>query len=276
MNRIVGLVGKSAVAIVLAAGISRAQAPGTPQSGTPNSAPADCAELPLMTERLARADKILHDWPNLVRYAEANAALAAPAKSELRVVFMGDSITDAWVSPEYGGFFPGKPYVDRGISGQTTPQMLIRFRPDVIALQPKVVVILAGTNDIAGNTGPMTLGEIEGNLASMAELAKTSKIRVVLASVLPVSNYGHNRQGNPLDMRMNRPPEKILELNTWIKKYAAEKGHTYLDYFSAMVDEHGLLQRDLSEDGLHPNAKGYAVMSPLAEGAIRSAIKKRH
>jgi lysophospholipase L1-like esterase len=276
MNRIVGLVGKSAVAIVLAAGISRAQAPGTPQSGTPNSAPADCGELPVMTERLARADKILHDWPNLVRYAEANAALAAPAKSELRVVFMGDSITDAWVSPEYGGFFAGKPYVDRGISGQTTPQMLIRFRPDVIALQPKVVVILAGTNDIAGNTGPMTLGEIEGNLASMAELAKTSKIRVVLASVLPVSNYGHNRQGNPLDMRMNRPPEKILELNTWIKKYAAEKGHTYLDYFSAMVDEHGLLQRDLSEDGLHPNAKGYAVMSPLAEDAIRSAIKKRH
>jgi lysophospholipase L1-like esterase len=276
MNRIVGLVGKSAVAICLAAGVVRAQVPSGTQSGAAGSAPADCAELPVMTERLAKADKILHDWPNVARYAEANAALAAPAKFELRVVFMGDSITDAWVSPQYGGFFPGKAYVDRGISGQTTPQMLIRFRPDVIALQPKVVVILAGTNDIAGNTGPMTVGEIEGNLASMAELARTNKIRVVLASVLPVSNYGHDRQGNPQDMRINRPPEKILELNTWIRKYAAENGHAYLDYFSAMVDEQGLLQRDLSEDGLHPNAKGYAIMSPLAEQAIRVAIKKRH
>jgi lysophospholipase L1-like esterase len=276
MNRIVDLMGKSVVAICLAAGVARAQAPSGTQSSAAGGAPADCAELPVVTERLARADKILHDWPNLARYAEANAALAAPAKFQLRVVFMGDSITDAWVSPQFGGFFPGKPYVDRGISGQTTPQMLIRFRPDVIALQPKVVVILAGTNDIAGNTGPMTVGEIEDNLASMAELAKTHKIRVVLASVLPVSNYGHDRQGNPLDMRTNRPPEKILELNAWIKRYATEKGHTYLDYFSAMVDEQGLLQRDLSEDGLHPNAKGYAVMSPLAEQAIRMAIKKRH
>jgi lysophospholipase L1-like esterase len=188
---------------------------------------------------------------------------------------MGDSITDAWVSPEYGGFFPGKPYVDRGISGQTTPQMLVRFRPDVIALQPKAVVILAGTNDIAGNTGPMTLGQIEANLASMAELARVNKIRVVLASVLPVSNYGHDRQGSPLDMRINRPPEKILELNAWIRKYASENKHTYLDYFSAMVDAQGLLQRELSEDGLHPNAKGYAVMSPLAERAIRAALKRK-
>ena len=276
MNRNIGLVARSAVAIFLAAGLAQAQAPANPQSGTPANAPADCAELPVMTEKLARADKILHDWPNLGRYAEANTSLAAPAKFELRVVFMGDSITDAWVSPEYGGFFPGKPYVDRGISGQTTPQMLIRFRPDVLALQPRVVVILAGTNDIAGNTGPMTLGEIEGNLASMAELARTNRIRVVLASVLPVSNYGHDRQGKPVDMRINRPPEKILELNAWIKKYTANKGHTYLDYFSAMVDEQGLLQRDLSEDGLHPNAKGYAVMSPLVEQAIRAAIKKRH
>jgi lysophospholipase L1-like esterase len=268
------LLRRTAVALFLATGAS-AQAPSNVPSAAPNGAPADCAELPVLTEKLGRADKILHDWPNLARYAEANAALAAAPKFELRVVFMGDSITDAWVSPEYGGFFPGKPYVDRGISGQTTPQMLIRFRPDVIALQPKAVVILAGTNDIAGNTGPMTLGQIEANLASMAELAKANKIRVVLASVLPVSNYGHDRQGNPLDMRLNRPPEKILELNTWIKKYAAENGYTYLDYFSAMVDAQGLLQRDLSEDGLHPNAKGYAVMSPLAEQAIRTAVKKK-
>jgi lysophospholipase L1-like esterase len=268
-------VGRAAFAFFIAIGAAKAQAPASAQSGAPNSARADCAELPVLTERLAQVDKILHDWPNLARYAEANAAVPAPAKVELRVVFMGDSITDAWVSPEYGGFFPGKPYIDRGISGQTTPQMLIRFRPDVIALQPKVVVILAGTNDIAGNTGPMTLGQIEGNLASMAELAKANKIHVVLASVLPVSNYGHDRQGNPQDIRINRPPEKILQLNAWIKKYAAENGHTYLDYFSAMVDEQGLLQRDLSEDGLHPNAKGYALMSPLAEQAIRTALRKR-
>ena len=254
---------------------SRAQAPGGTQGGASNAASADCGDLPVLTEKLTRADKILHDWPNLARYTEANGSLTAPAKFELRVVFMGDSITDAWVSPQYGGFFPGKQYVDRGISGQTTPQMLVRFRPDVIALQPKVVVILAGTNDIAGNTGPMTLEQIEANLASMAELAKAHKIRVVLASVLPVSNYGHDRQGNPQDMRINRPPEKILALNEWIKTYVAQNGHTYLDYFSAMMDEQGLLQRDLSEDGLHPNAKGYAVMSPLAEQAIQAALKKK-
>jgi lysophospholipase L1-like esterase len=276
MKIIAKSVGKTAFALFIVIGAAKAQVPAGAQGGAPNTTTADCAELPVVTERLARADKILHDWPNLARYAEANAAVPAPAKVELRVVFMGDSITDAWVSPEYGGFFPGKPYVDRGISGQTTPQMLIRFRPDVIALRPKVVVILAGTNDIAGNTGPMTLGQIEENLASMAELARTNHIHVVLASVLPVSNYGHDRQGNPQDMRINRPPEKILELNAWIKKYAAENGHTYLDYFAAMVDAQGLLQRDLSEDGLHPNAKGYAAMSPFAEQAIRTALKKRH
>ena len=269
------LIRRTAAALFLLAGVTDAQVPTSPQSNAPNSGSPDCAELPVLNERLERANKILHDWPNLTRYAEANATLAAPAKFELRVVFMGDSITDAWVSPEFGGFFPGKPYVDRGISGQTTPQMLIRFRPDVIALQPKIVVILAGTNDIAGNTGPMTVGQIEANLVSMAELAKTNKIRVVLASVLPVSNYGHDRQGNPLDMRINRPPEKILELNAWIKKYAEANGHTYLDYFSAMVDPQGLLQQDLSDDGLHPNAKGYAMMTPLAEQAIRAAVKKK-
>ena len=269
------LIRRTAAALFLLAGVTDAQVPTSPQSNAPNSGSPDCAELPVLNERLERANKILHDWPNLARYAEANATLAAPSKFELRVVFMGDSITDAWISPEFGGFFPGKPYVDRGISGQTTPQMLIRFRPDVIALQPKIVVILAGTNDIAGNTGPMTVGQIEANLVSMAELAKTNKIRVVLASVLPVSNYGHDRQGNPLDMRINRQPEKILELNAWIKKYAAVNRHTYLDYFSAMVDPQGLLQQDLSDDGLHPNAKGYAMMTPLAEQAIRAAVKKK-
>lgn len=188
---------------------------------------------------------------------------------------MGDSITDSWDDPRYGGFFPGKPYVDRGISGQTTPQMLVRFRPDVIALQPKAVVILAGTNDIAGNTGPMTLEAIEDNLASMADLARAHHISVILASVLPVSDYGHNREGQPINQTTRRPPEQIRALNEWMKRYANENGHIYLDYFTALVDDKGMLKSDLSEDGLHPNAKGYAVMTPLAEAAISKALKKR-
>jgi lysophospholipase L1-like esterase len=234
--------------------------------------PCDCAELTEAKARLEGQAKRLNDWPDLARYREANAKVAAPAKDEQRVVFMGDSITDLWVQPQFGGFFPGKPYIGRGISGQTTPQMFLRFRADVIALRPKVVVILAGTNDIAGNTGPITLEETEGNLASMAELGRANGIRVVLASVMPVSNYGHDRNGNPLDVRIKRPPEKILELNTWIRKHAAENGEVYLDYFSAMVDDQGLLKKDLSEDGLHPNAAGYAVMAPLAEKAIQLAL----
>lgn len=244
------------------------------QPDTPPSASA-CPELAAATSKLETATKALQDWPNLARYRDANTAVKPPAKKENRVVFMGDSITDMWVQPQFGGFFPGKPYIDRGISGQTTPQMLIRFRPDVIALQPKVVVILAGTNDLAGNTGPMTVGQIEDHLTSMAELARANKVRVVLASVLPVSNYGHDRGGNPVNMRIKRQPEKILELNAWIKKFAGDKGYVYLDYFSATVDDQGLLKKDLSEDGLHPNAKGYAVMAPLAEQAIQSALKKR-
>ena len=252
--------------------IVNAQAPTQPTTEKPH---ADCEELPAVAAKLANDEKTLQDWPNLARYHDANATVHPPPKDEKRVVFMGDSITDMWVQPQFGGFFPGKPYIDRGISGQTTPQMLIRFRPDVIALKPKVVVILAGTNDLAGNTGPMTVAQIEDNLTSMSELAHADKIRVVLASVLPVSNYGHDRSGNPVDMRIKRQPEKILELNAWIKKYAADHGDVYLDYFSSTVDEHGLLKADISEDGLHPNAKGYAVMSPLAEQAIQTSLKKR-
>jgi lysophospholipase L1-like esterase len=217
----------------------------------------------------------LKDWPALARYRDDNSKPAGRGNDEPRVVFMGDSITDMWVLPQFGGFFPGKPYLGRGISGQTTPQMLLRFRPDVIALQPKVVVILAGTNDIAGNTGPMTLDETEGNLASMAELARAHRIRVVLSSVMPVSNYGHDGDDHPLDMRVKRPPGKILELNVWIKKFAAENGYGYLDYFSAMVDDQGLLRKDLSDDGLHPSAAGYAVMAPLAEKAIQAALRTK-
>jgi len=187
---------------------------------------------------------------------------------------MGDSITDSWDDPKYGGFFPGKPYVDRGISGQTTPQMLIRFRADVIALRPRVVLILAGTNDLAGNTGSMSLETIEDNLVSMAELARANHIQVVLSSVLPISDY-ESRDGKPIIRTKDRPPEKIIALNQWMKNYAAGNKLIYLDYYSAMIDAQGFLKDELSEDGLHPNAKGYAIMAPLAEAAIAKALKSR-
>jgi lysophospholipase L1-like esterase len=224
--------------------------------------------------QLTRAENRLKDWPAMARYHDANAKLAEPSKNEVRVVFMGDSITDSWDDEKYGGFFPGKPYVDRGISGQTTPQMLIRFRADVIALHPKVVVILAGTNDLAGNTGPMALEAIEDNLTSMAELAKSNSIRVVFASILPVSDY-EQRDGKPIVQTVRRPPEKIKALNDWMRTYVSKNKLTYLDYYSAMMDEKGFLKDELSEDGLHPNAKGYAVMAPLAEMAIAAALKNK-
>ena len=222
--------------------------------------------------KLTQAETRLKDWPQLARYREANGKVAAPAKNEARVVFMGDSITDSWQNPKFGGFFPGKPYVDRGISGQTTPQMLIRFRPDVIALRPRVVVILAGTNDLAGNTGPMSLETIEDNLISMADLARANSIKVVFASVLPVSDYDQ-RDGKPIIRTTQRPPEKIKALNEWMKAYAVNNKLIYLDYHSAMIDDKGFLRDELSEDGLHPNAKGYEIMAPLAEAAIARALK---
>lgn len=255
--------------IVLCAGMTAAQSAGNPQ------APADCAELPAVKKQLEQAQARLRDWPNLGRYREANAQLAAPAKNETRVVFIGDSITDDWDNPKYSNFFPGQPYVNRGISAQTTPQMLVRFRPDVIALQPKVVVILAGTNDIAGNTGPTTLSAIEDNLASMSELARAHGIRVVLASLLPVSDYERKPDGAQIIQTARRPPDQIRALNEWMKQYAARNGHTYLDYYTAMADDKGMLKEELSYDGLHPDAKGYAVMAPLAEAAIRAALKKK-
>jgi lysophospholipase L1-like esterase len=224
--------------------------------------------------RLTQVENRLKDWPQLTRYREANEKLAPAAKADARVVFMGDSITDSWQNPKFGGFFPGKPYVDRGISGQTTPQMLIRFRPDVIALHPKAVVILAGTNDLAGNTGPMSLETIEDNLISMAELAKANSIKVVFASILPISDY-NQRDGKPIVRSTQRPPEKIKALNEWMKTYAANNKLTYLDYYSGLVDDKGFLREELSEDGLHPNAKGYAIMAPLAEAAIARALKAK-
>ena len=212
------------------------------------------------------AEKRLQDWANLNRYRAANEKLAAPAADENRVVFMGDSITDGW-GRKNNDFFPGKPYINRGISGQTTPQMLIRFRPDVIALKPKVVVILAGTNDIAGNTGPSTLEMIQDNLASMADLAKANGIKVVFSSVMPVCDYHRNQTER-------RPPEKIIALNQWLKSYADKSGNVYLDYYTPMLDDKGMLKADITGDGLHPNEAGYAIMQPLVEKAIAEALKK--
>jgi len=241
----------------------------SPQPAPPADVP-DCPELARALTVLLARDTRMRDWPDLSRYREDNRALKPPAAGESRVVFMGDSITDFW--PRRSAFFPGKPYVDRGISAQTTPQMLVRFRPDVIDLQPKVVVILAGTNDIAGNTGPMSNEEIEGNLASMSELARAHGIKVVLSSILPVSE-AHRVENSPAQTTL-RPTARLRALNDWMKTYAAAHGHVYLDYFSKMTDDNGLLRVELSLDDLHPNAKGYAIMESLAPTAIEQALAK--
>lgn len=216
--------------------------------------------------RASRIAVFTDDYGQLARYHDANAKLSQPATDENRVVFFGDSITDGWHIDEY---FPGKPYINRGIGGQTTPQMLVRFRQDVIDLHPKVVVVLAGTNDIAGNTGPMRLEDIEADYQSLAELARASHIRVIYSSVLPVHNYTDRSK----DFFAQRSPDKILALNRWLKDYCtADHGCIYLDYFSAMVDDKGLMKKDLADDGLHPNAAGYKIMAPLAEAAIAKAL----
>jgi lysophospholipase L1-like esterase len=250
-----------------------ATAPAAQQQPAAQAAPAlpSCPELAQALNAVVRNDVRMRDWANLGRYREDNLGVSRPRADEARVVFMGDSITDAWQQPRFGRFFVDHPYVDRGISGQTTPQMLIRFRPDVIDLAPKAVVILAGTNDIAGNTGPMTDEQIEGNLASMSELAKAHGIKVVLSSILPTSSYHVGPGGAP--QTTTRPMARIKALNAWMQKYARDNGHVYLDYFSAMIDESGLFRAELSQDDLHPNAKGYEIMAPLAEAAVAKALK---
>ena len=205
------------------------------------------------------------DWAGLARYRAENARLAPPRPGEERVIFFGDSITEGWIAAA-PGFFAGRPWLDRGISGQTTPQMLARFRQDVVALHPAVVVILAGTNDLAGNNGPATPEMAADNLMSMAEIARANGVRVVLSSVLPAADYPW-RPG--LD-----PAPKIVALNALIRGYAAGAGIVYLDYHAAMADEHGGMRRGLSEDGVHPNAAGYAVMAPLAETAVKTALAR--
>ncbi|HEX4750519.1 MAG TPA: SGNH/GDSL hydrolase family protein [Bryobacteraceae bacterium] len=245
------------LAVSLCSGQTTAPAAaGTQQAPTP----------PDLQKQLDRDERVLHDYGNLARYRDDDAKLPPPAAGENRVVFMGDSITDNW-GHKIGPFFPGKPYVNRGISGQVTSQMLLRFRPDVINLQPKVVVILAGTNDIGGNMGPASDEMIEGNLASMADLARANNIKVVLASLTPVCDY-HQPQ------TAKRPPDRILAINAWITKYAADHGIVVLNYFPHMIDDKGMFRAELTADGLHPNAAGYEIMAPLAEEAISKALQQ--
>lgn len=203
------------------------------------------------------------DWAGLNRFRDENAKLGLPAANENRVVFMGNSITEAWetICPD---FFAGKPYFDRGISGQTSPQMLLRFKADVINLKPAVVLIMAGINDIAGNTGPSTLEMIEDNIISMAQLAKANAIKTILCSVMPAYDF----PWNPGSM----PAEKIVALNKLIRNYAEKNGIIYLDYYSSVVDSRKGLKAEYSEDGVHPNVAGYKVMEPLAETAIAKAL----
>lgn len=218
-------------------------------------------------KQVQRMPAQLADWPNLHRYHDEDLALPQPAPGEQRVVFYGDSITDAWGRlPDTGTFFPGKPYINRGISGQTTPQMLVRFQQDVVHLHPAAVVILAGTNDIAGNTGPSTPEMIEDNYSSMAAIAKENGIKVIFASITPAYAYPW-RPGI-------QPVETIRALNQWLRNFCASHGYIYLDYYSALTDEKGAMRPGLSKDGVHPTAKGYAIMAPLAEAAIAQALHK--
>ncbi len=212
--------------------------------------------------QIAHDEQMKDDWPWLGRFKEDDLKLGPPAPGEDRVVFMGDSITIGWHLDQS---FPGKPYINRGISGQTTPQMVLRFHQDVIALKPKVVIILAGINDIAGNTGPMTVEQTEDNLAAMAEMATANHIKVVLCAVLPAFDFPWRPGQTPI------PSE--LAVNAWLKAYAAANGHQFVDYYTAMKDERGGLPASLSHDGVHPLPAGYAVMAPLAEAGIEAALK---
>jgi lysophospholipase L1-like esterase len=224
--------------------------------------PSVKAQKDTVTEKLNQTN----DWPGLRRYRDENEKAGLPSAKENRVVFMGNSITDAWInaSPD---FFAKNPYLDRGISGQTTPQMLVRFRQDVIDLKPKVVIILAGINDIAGNTGPSSVEMIEDNLMSMAQLAKANNIKVVMCSILPAIAFPWRQGINPI--------EKIAAINKWMKSYTAKNNFVYVDYFDALADERKGLPPNLSKDGVHPTEAGYKIMEPLAVKGIEKALKQK-
>ncbi|MGB6670366.1 MAG: SGNH/GDSL hydrolase family protein [Candidatus Acidiferrum sp.] len=251
---------------------AQSAAPPAPSQNAKLADPAEAYWEQLTPYEKSQIERMYADWAFLAKFREANKELPPPVAAEARVVFMGDSITEGWgmkataTSPARGEFFPGKPYINRGISGQTTPQMLVRFRQDVIELKPKAVLILAGINDIAENTGKMTLGEIEGNIESMSELARASKIHPVLCSVLPASDFPWHKG--------LEPAPKVRALNAWIKEYAAKNDFVYVDYYSAMANSEGGMRDGLSLDGVHPNKAGYDIMAPLAEAGIAAALKQ--
>jgi lysophospholipase L1-like esterase len=257
-------VGGVVLALSPAMGMAQ-QAAGSPAAAqAPAAEPKAAPAAPLLA-----LDPMRTDWPNLKRFHNDDVALPAPAAGEHRIVFMGDSITEGW--KRYG--VPAEPpdatkaYVNRGISGQTTPQMLLRFRQDVIDLKPSVVVIFAGINDIAGNTGDMTPEQTEENLESMAELAQVHGIKVVMCSIMPAFDF---------PWKPGREPAlKVVAINSWIKDYAASHGYVYVDFYSAMVDARGGLPEKLSKDGVHPNPAGYAIMTPLVEAGIAQALGEK-
>lgn len=258
MRRMATIAGMALLATAALFGQEASAKPGTAANAASNCDAADAATLKQLRAQLA-------DWADLNRYRADDKALGPPAKGVQRVVFLGDSITDFWGRyPDTGGFFPGKPYVNRGISGQTTPQMLVRFQQDVVQLHPAAVLILSGTNDIAGNTGPATPEMIEDNWKSMAAIATQAGIKVIFASITPALAYPW-RPGI-------HPAQEIVALNQWLRNYCNEHGYVYVDYYDAMADRAGGMLPGLSRDGVHPTKKGYAVMAPLAEQGIEKAL----
>jgi lysophospholipase L1-like esterase len=244
--------------------LTSAQTPAQAGAATGNPGQPTLTPDQIARQR-AQQEQLANDWPNLARYRDANRDLPPVSASESRVVFMGDSITELW-DRDSGKFFASKGYLGRGIGGQTTPQMLVRFQQDVVALKPKVVVINAGTNDIAGNTGPSSVEMIEDNLKSMTQIAAANGIHVVLASVTPAYDYPWKRG--------LEPAEKVVVLNSWMKDYCTKAGCVYADYFTPMADEKHGMKEGLSRDGIHPTPAGYAIMAPIAERAIAQALGK--
>lgn len=259
MSKRLRILKRVAVGLVLSVPVVAQQAPpAIPSTGYPDLDKYRASRIAIYTD----------DFGELTRYRETNAALTPPAAGEKRVVFLGDSITDYWKLRDY---FPGKPYLNRGIDGQTSSQMLVRFRQDVIDLHPAVLIVLAGTNDIAGVTGRIRDEDIEANYASMAEWARTHHIGVVFSSLLPVNNYTPDAK----ESYALRPGQRILAVNRWLRAYCDKNALVFLDYYSAMVDDKGMLRRELSDEGLHPNRAGYKIMAPLAERAIETALAHR-
>lgn len=236
-----------------------------PITSTPDRLPAPNADAVCNPAKFNQMKHQLADWPDLARYRDADAALPPPDPNHPRVVFMGDSITDIWGRMKgTGQFFPGKPYVNRGISGQTTEQMLLRFQQDVVDLHPAAVLILAGTNDIAGNTGPETDLMIENDFRSMTQIAHANHIKVVIASITPAADFWWRPGVDPI--------HRIRVMNAWLRQFCKRHHYPFVDYYGAMAQPDGAMKTGLTFDGVHPNAKGFAIMAPLAEKGIAQAL----